>query len=63
MTVNYDPDTEQIVLNSTIPIGSYAAWGWGASMIDTEMVQFSAISDASQSTVSTWYSSKKGKPT
>lgn len=59
LTINYDPDTEQIVMNSTIPIGSYAALGWGSSMIDTEMVQFSADTDASQSTLATFYSSAK----
>ncbi len=62
LTINYDPETEQIVMNSTIPIGSYAALGWGPSMINTEMVQFSADTDASQSKVATFYSSAKDTP-
>ena len=42
MEVSYDPDTSMVVMNALIPDGSYAAWGWGASMVDTEMVMFSA---------------------
>ena len=56
MTVNYDSTSEQMVMNATIPIGSYAALGWGASMVNTEMVLFSADTDSTKSSVSTYYS-------
>ena len=36
--------------------GSYAGWGWGASMVNTEMVVFSA--DGNKSTVKNYYSTK-----
>ena len=40
--------------------GSFAGWGWGSSMFDTEMVIFSADGDASS--VATYYSSGKTTP-
>ena len=38
---------------ATLKDGSYASWGWGASMTNTEMVLFSA--EASKSGVKTYY--------
>ena len=54
-TINafYDPSTELINLVATLNDGSYAGWGWGATMTDTEMVIFSA--DGAQSGVTTVY--------
>ncbi len=54
ITVNYDTTTELINMGATLPSGSYAGWGWGASMINTEMVIFSA--DGDNSDVTTFYS-------
>ncbi len=45
---------------ATLPTSSYAGWGWGASMIKTEMVIFSA--DGDSSVVNTYYSSGKQEP-
>ena len=42
ITVYYDPDIDRVVMNAVAPTGGYYAWGWGASMTDTEMVMFSA---------------------
>ena len=41
ITVYYDQDSEQITMNVSIPTGSYAGFGWGGSMTNTEMVIFS----------------------
>ena len=57
--MNYDPQSELVSMRASIPGGSYAAWGWGDSMKDTEMLVFSADGDASS--VETYYS--KGKKT
>ena len=32
-------------MNVTIPYNTYAGWGWGSSMKDTEMVIFTAPAD------------------
>ena len=49
----YDPSSELVNLVATLKNGSYAGWGWGGSMTNTEMVIFSA--DASSSGVSFVY--------
>lgn len=49
-----------MLMNCTIPGGSYAGWGWGSSMTDTEMVIFSA--DATTPTVGTYYSTGETPP-
>ena len=41
ITVYYDQDTELVNMKATIPSGSYAGFGWGESMTNTEMVIFS----------------------
>ena len=41
ISVWYDPDSEKVIMEATIPDGSYAAWGWGESMTNTEIVMFS----------------------
>ena len=45
---------------ATLIDGSYAGWGWGASMTNTEMVIFSA--DGSSSGVKTYYGVGKDTP-
>jgi len=59
--VHYDAATELILMNCTIPYGSYAGWGWGLNMIQTEMVIFSAYGKDT-STVTTYYSTSKDDP-
>ena len=58
--VKYDLKNEKLHMNVTLPDTSFAGWGWGASMVDTEMVIFSANGDSSSAT--TYYSSKTGTP-
>ena len=41
ITVYYDQDSEQIVMKASIPSGSFAGFGWGKTMTNTEMVIFS----------------------
>ena len=53
--------TEQIVMNVTLPDSSYAGWGWGSSMTNTEMVIFSA-NGADKSSATTYYSKEETKP-
>jgi len=60
ITVNYDPDTELVNMAAILKTGTFAGWGWGSSMIDTEMVIFSA--DGNASSVGTYYSSGKTTP-
>ncbi len=36
----YDPTSQMVTITAVIPDGSYAGWGWGSSMTDTEMVIF-----------------------
>ena len=38
----YDTSREVVVMEATLPDGSYAGWGWGSSMTNTEMLIFSA---------------------
>lgn len=42
ITSYYDPTLEKIVIEAVLPDGSYAGWGWGDSMTETEMIIFSA---------------------
>ena len=42
LTVYYDAAADQIVMSAAIVDGTFAGFGWGASMQDTEMVVFSA---------------------
>ena len=37
----YDQETEYITMKVSIPIGSFAGFGWGKTMTNTEMVIFS----------------------
>ncbi len=60
ITVNYDSTTSLVNMAATLPTGSYAGWGWGASMVKTEMVIFSADGDSSD--VTTYYSSGTTTP-
>ena len=41
----YDPTTETVTITAVIPNTSYAGWGWGGSMADTEMVIFETSTD------------------
>ena len=41
ITVFYNDKSETIEMHVTIPKESYAGWGWGATMENTEMVIFS----------------------
>ena len=47
-------------MTALVADGSYAGWGWGATMIDTEMVIFSA--DGDSSSAETYYSTKHDTP-
>ena len=58
--MKYDADAEVISMNATLPDSSYAGWGWGSSMVNTEMVIFVANGDSSSAT--TYYSSDKSEP-
>ena len=58
--VKYDEASSNLVMNAVIPDGSYAGWGWGASMTNTEMVIFSANGDSSSA--STYYSTGHSEP-
>ena len=48
-------------MDSYFPDGSYAAWGWGATMVDTEMVMFSG--NGASSDVQYFYSTGTTDPT
>lgn len=48
-------------MNAVVPTGTYAAWGWGASMKDTEIVFFSA--NGADSAVEFYYSVTEEPPT
>ena len=50
MTGWYDTDNEKFVVQATIADQSFAGWGWGSSMTNTEMVIFSANGDDSTAT-------------
>jgi len=54
ISVFYDTTTELVNIEATLVDQSYAGWGWGASMVATEMVIFSANADSS--TALTYYS-------
>ena len=61
ITVYYDANaTEQIIMEASIVAGSFAGFGWGASMHNTEMVIFSANGDASA--LQTYYGIGTTKP-
>ena len=40
LTTYYDTSREVVVMEATLPDGSYAGWGWGSSMTNTEMLIF-----------------------
>ena len=48
-------------MEATLPQNSFAGWGWGATMVDTEMLIFSA-STVDGSSITTYYSSGKTTP-
>mmetsp|Transcript_6602 Transcript_6602/g.8962 ORF Transcript_6602/g.8962 Transcript_6602/m.8962 type:complete len:139 (+) Transcript_6602:1356-1772(+) len=60
-TVNYSESDGMLVMNATLPDSSYAGWGWGSSMTNTEMVIFSA--DGADSSATTYYSKGENDPT
>ena len=60
ITTYYDESTEKVNMVATLKDGSYAGWGWGASMTNTEMVIFSA--EASKSGVKTYYGEGDYRP-
>ena len=61
ITVFYSADTELLYMEATLPQNSFAGWGWGATMVDTEMLIFSA-STVDGSSITTYYSSGKTTP-
>lgn len=60
ITLFYNPDTLLINLNARVSDGSYAGFGWGSSMVNTEMVIFSA--DGTSSSVGNYYSTTEDTP-
>lgn len=60
ITVVFDPATDLINMQATVPTGSYASWGWGHDMKDTEIVFFSA--DGKNSEVTFWWSKDDDTP-
>ena len=56
ISVYYDPDTELVNMDTTLPQNSFLGWGWGATMVETEMLIFSANTDADTSYATTYYS-------
>ena len=42
----YDPESEKVNLVATLNDGSFAGWGWGGSMTNTEMVIFETNGDS-----------------
>ena len=50
LTTYYDEPNEKIVVQATLPDSSYAGWGWGSAMANTEMLIFSANGDTSSVT-------------
>ena len=54
LTVTYNPTTKLINIDAVVKSGSYAAWGWGATMVNTEMIIFSA--NGASSAVQNYYS-------
>jgi len=61
ISVFYDQTNELVNIEATLVDSSYAGWGWGSSMKETEMVIFSANADSS--TALTYYSVQEGPPT
>lgn len=61
ITTYYDSDTQNIVMKASIPDNSFAAWGWGSSMTDTEIVMFSG--NGADSDVQYFYSTGRTDPT
>ena len=47
-------------MEASIPDGSYGAWGWGASMTETEIVMFSG--NGATSDVQYFYSTTETRP-
>ena len=47
ITAYYDPTDEMVVMSAVLNSGSYAGWGWGGNMKNTEMVIFSGDGTAS----------------
>ena len=50
VTVYYDTATQKVVVSAVLPDNSFAGFGWGSAMANTEMLIFSANSDASSVT-------------
>jgi hypothetical protein len=61
INVSYNPTTNLINMEAKVIAGSYAGWGWGASMVNTEMVIFSA--NGASSAVQNFYSTAQDYPT
>ena len=57
----YDTGSEKVIMEATIPDGSYAAWGWGESMTNTEIVMFSG--NGASSDVQYFYATGETTPT
>ena len=58
--MSYDATTELITMQANVIAGSYAAWGWGASMTNTEIVHFRA--DSASSAVTNWFATGTHMP-
>jgi len=61
LTAFYNSKSEKVIMTATLPDSSYAGWGWGSSMTNTEMVIFSA--DGADSSATTYYSKGENDPT
>ena len=61
ISVFYDQTNDLVNIEATLVDGSYAGWGWGSSMTETEMVIFSASADSSSAL--TYYSTTEQPPT
>ena len=57
----YDQETDLITMKASIPDGSYAGFGWGKTMTNTEMVIFTTKDG--QGAVTTYYSTGDTTPT
>ena len=56
----YNDKSDEVEMHVTIPKGSYAGFGWGNSMTNTEMVIFSTKGETGS--VQTYYSTTEDTP-
>ena len=61
ITVYYDASKALINMSARVVANSWLGWGWGATMVNTELVVFSA--NGASSAVQYYYSTTQGMPT